>query len=277
MPDTSPFLDQRLIGASLYRDQQRLADRTGAILSAKTSGRSAAEVIADTARRWDGADADGLVLDIGCGRGASTVALARALPRSHILALDASAALLAATRQRLRRSGGQADTVRANFHELPLPSGRAQLAVAAFCLYHSPHPRHVLREIARCMAPGGTAILATKSADSYASLDRLIAASGLDPQAEARPSLYGAFHSGNFAELAATAFTVRDIEHETHRFRFRDLTHAAAYLSTSPKYRLPPGLAGDAGALAELLRQRLPDRPVDTASVVSYLTATVPG
>jgi ubiquinone/menaquinone biosynthesis C-methylase UbiE len=275
VPEASPFLDQRLISGSLYGDQQRLADRTGALLSAKTAGRPAAEVLAATALR-SYAGTGGPVLDIGCGRGSSTLALARALPRSRILALDASAALLAATRHRLQRSGLPADTVQADFHWLPLPTARAELAVAAFCLYHSPRPRHVLLEIARCMAPGGTVILATKSADSYASLDRLIARSGLDPQAEARPSLYGAFHSDNMAQIAADVFTVRDVHHETHRFRFRDLPHAAAYLATSPKYRLPPGLARDPAALAARLRERLPDGPVETTSVVSYLTATVP-
>lgn len=275
MPDTSPFLDQRLISGDLYRDQRRLADRTGALMSAKIFGRSASDVIADTARRWY-ADADGLVLDLGCGRGASTVALAAALPRSRVLAIDASAALLAATRHRLQQTGGRADAVQADFHRLPLLAGRAQLAVAAFCLYHSPRPERVLREIARCMAPGGTLILATKAADSYASLDRLIADSGLDPQAESRPSLYETFHSDNVAHLAGAVFTVREVHHETHRFRFRDLAHAAAYLATSPKYRLPPGLAGNPAALAERLCERLPDRPVHTTSVVSYLTATVP-
>jgi len=274
--DTTPFLDQQLISGSLYGNQQRLAARTGALLSAKTSGRSAAEVISAIALQAC-SSVGGLVLDIGCGRGASTVALARSLPRSRVLALDASVALLVAARHRLQQSGWQAATIQADFHQLPLPAGRAELAVAAFCLYHSPWPRRVLQEIARCMAPGGTVILATKSADSYAALDRLVAASGLDPQAETRPSLYGTFHSGNITALAASVLTVHDVRHETHRFRFHDLAHASAYLATSPKYRLPPGLTGNPTALAERLSERLPDGPIETTSEVSYLAATVPG
>ncbi|MFD6934658.1 class I SAM-dependent methyltransferase [Streptomyces goshikiensis] len=272
MPDPSPFLDPQFVGGSLYQDQQRLADRTGALLSAKISGRPAPQMIAQYAAVAQ--PGSGLVLDIGCGRGASTVALAQALPQARVCAIDASASLLAATRQRLRQHSLTAATVRADFHQLPLPTGHAVLAVAAFCLYHSPHPQAVLREIARALAPGGTVILATKSADSYASLDRLIATAGLDPEAAHRPGLYGAFHSGNLRSIAESVLTIREVHHEVHRFRFRDLGHAAAYLATSPKYHLPPGLSGNADALAGRLRRALPEGPVETSSVVSYLAAT---
>ncbi len=50
----------------------------------------------------------------------------------------------------------------------------------------------MIDEITRCLRPGGTAILATKSADSYRELDQLVAASGLDPAALSRPGLYQA-------------------------------------------------------------------------------------
>ena len=75
----------------------------------------------------------------------------------------------------------------------------------AFCLYHSSSPGSVIREITRCLLPGGTAIFAVKSADSYAELDQLVADSGLDPAAVGHPSLYQAAHSGNIPELAAAS------------------------------------------------------------------------
>ncbi|MBT2478371.1 class I SAM-dependent methyltransferase [Streptomyces sp. ISL-94] len=274
MPDLSPFLDPQLVNGSLYRDQRRLADRTGALMAAKVSGRPAPAVIASYAVQ--ARPAPGEVLDIGCGRGASTLALTQALPGSRVLAVDASASVLAATRDRLTRHGLDAVAVQADFHRLPVPTGRAALAVAAFCLYHSPRPEDALREIARCLQPGATVILATKSADSYASLDRLVAQAGLDREAEQRTGLYGAFHSANMRAVAARVLDVREVHHEAHLFRFRDLAHTAAYLATSPKYRLPPGLAGDPETLTIRLRDALPDRPVETASVVSYLTAAVP-
>jgi hypothetical protein len=51
--------------------------------------------------------------------------------------------------------------------------------------------------MARCLVPGGTAIIAVKAADSYREFDQLIARSRLDPAAEGRPSLCQAAHSGN--------------------------------------------------------------------------------
>lgn len=122
-------------------------------MSAKISGLPAPQVIAGYAVAAQ--PADGIVLDIGCGRGASALALAQALPAARVCAVDASAALLAATRDRPRARGLPVHTISADFHQLPLPTGRTSLAVAAFCLYHSPTPRTVLREIARCLAPGG--------------------------------------------------------------------------------------------------------------------------
>ncbi|MFF3432159.1 class I SAM-dependent methyltransferase [Streptomyces sp. NPDC002602] len=276
MSDLSPFLDADLVSGSLYQDQQRLADRTGALMAAKISGRPAPGVIASYALRARPRPGS-LVLDIGCGRGASTLALTRTLPASRILAIDASHAMLAATRDRLTQAGGAVTTMQADFHHLPLDTGSASLAVAAFCLYHAPDPRVVLREMARCLHPGATVILVTKAADSYASLDRLVARARLDPNATSRTGLYGAFHSANMRAIAENVLDVREVHHETHRFWFRDLAHTAAYLATTPKYQLPDGLTGDPEALNHRLRAVLPDEPVETASVVSYLTATVPG
>lgn len=101
-----------------------------------------------------------------------------------------------------------------------------------------------------------------------------MAASGLDPAAETRPSLYQAAHSGNITALAETGLAVRQAVHETHRFTFPALADAAEYLATSPKYDLPPALAGSADALAATLAARLPDQPVTATSDVTYCWAT---
>jgi hypothetical protein len=59
--------------------------------------------------------------------------------------------------------------------------------------------------------------------------------------------------------------------HEAHRFVFPTLADIAEYLSTSPKYGLPPGLAEHPAALATALRHRTADGPVTATSVVTYL------
>jgi ubiquinone/menaquinone biosynthesis C-methylase UbiE len=267
----NPFTDPAEVQGPLYATAGRLASRTSALHRARVSGRHAADVIADLAT--DAANpAPDVIADIGCGRGTTTLTLAGRFPRARIAAIDLSAALLTTARNRTGRPG-RAVAVRADFHRFPLADRSCDLIVAAFCLYHSPDPASVITEIARCLTDNGTAVIAVKSANSYRELDRLMAASGLDPAAETHPSLYQAAHSGNITALAETGLAVRRAVHETHRFTFPALADTAEYLATSPKYDLPPALAGSADALAAALAARLPDQPVTATSVVTYLVA----
>jgi SAM-dependent methyltransferase len=267
----SPFTDFQQVSGPLYASPDRIARRTSALHRARVTGRHAAEVIADLAAEAAGPSA-GVVVDLGCGRGTATCLLAQRLPRSRVVAVDLSAALLVVARSRVP-DPTRAIAVRADFHRLPFRECSWGLAVAAFCLYHSPAPERVISEIARCLAPGATVIIAVKSADSYRELDQAVAASGLDPAALARPSLYHAAHSGNIEQIAAGNLAVRQVTHETHRFTFPSLADVADYLATSPKYDLPAALASNPAALGAALRQRLPDAPLTTTSVVTYLTA----
>jgi ubiquinone/menaquinone biosynthesis C-methylase UbiE len=265
----SPFTDPALVVGQLYASADRLARRTGALHRARIDGVHAGEVIADLA-----ADAaaqlsrSARVADIGCGRGTTTGMLAQRLPAATTAAVDISPALLAAARYRLP-AASRAGLVCADFHRLPLAASSYDVVVAAFCLYHSATPGRVIGEIARCLRPRGTAILATKSAGSYGELDQLIADAGLDPDALSRPSLYQAAHSGNLAVLASQHLHVQRVIHHAHRFAFATLAHAAEYLATSPKYDLPLSLAADPAALAAALRERLPDRPVTATYLIA--------
>ncbi len=267
----APFTDPVLIASPLYATASRLAQRTGALHAAKISGGDAPTTIIDLAAQ--SVPATPVVCDIGCGRGTTTLKLATELAPARLIALDQSQALLNTVGDRLRRAGHAVETVRADFHHLPLREASINVAVAAFCLYHSPHPEHVVAEIARCLAPDGRAVLVTKSVDSYHEIDQLIAEAGLDPQAGTRPSLYASIHSDTIAELTATALRVEQIVHQQHVFRFTGLDHLATYVVTSPKYQLPEHLTGEAASLAEELRRRIPDHPVTTTSTVTYLTA----
>ncbi|MGP4114999.1 class I SAM-dependent methyltransferase [Streptomyces sp. 4N509B] len=258
---TNPFLApdaQR----TLYGSAERLGSRTGALHRAKIEGRAVADVIVGLATIHSERMPEGTIADLGCGRGTTTHALARHHRAAQVVGIDASHALLAEA----RRTTTDAAWVRADFHALPIRSGTCSLVVAAFCLYHSPHPERVIHEIARCLAPGGLAILVTKSANSYRELDEVVASTGLDPHATARPSLYAAAHSGNLSEVAAAALEVRHLEHEEHRFRFHDANHLAAYLATTPKYHITPGRD---------IAASLPNQPVTATSVVTYLVGGI--
>lgn len=272
MPAT-PFTDPQLL-APLYATTGRLAQRTGALHAAKISGEDATATVIELAAQV--APARPVVCDIGCGRGTLTLALATCLAPQRLIALDQSPAMLDTVRDRAAQIGHAVETACADFHQLPLPWASADVAVAAFCLYHSPHPERAVAEIARCLAPDGHAVLVTKSIDSYHEVDQLIADTGLDSDGTARPSLYASFHSTNAAEIAATALRVGQVIHQRHVFRFAGVDHLAAYLATSPKYQLPEHLRGDAATLAEELRRRGPDEPVTATSIVTYVTAARP-
>jgi len=270
----SPFTDPALVHGALYAQPDRLAQRTGALHAAKIRGSDAADTIADLAVRHQLRAAT--LVDIGCGRGATTVRLAHRYRTARLLAVDRSPALLGATAARLPDDRHRLLILTVDFHHLPLRANSVDLAIAAFCLYHSERPAEVLAEIRRCLVPGGRAVMVTKSADSYRDMDKAVAASGLDPDADTRPSLYAAFHSGNAAAITATALSVEQVLHEEHAFRFQNLDHLAAYLVTSPKYHVPPHLTVNPDALAAELRRRLPDTPATTTSTITYVVARRP-
>lgn len=261
----NPFVDVNRF-PSLYASADRLGRRTAALRAAKISGRDAVETIVEIAERI--APTRPVVCEIGCGRGSTTLALAARLRPRQLIAVDRSHALLAVVGRRAADAGDSVTLVEADFHHLPFRPAAHDVAVAAFCLYHSPTPDRAVAEIARCLMPGGHAVLVTKSADSYHQIDELVQDCGLDLAATSRPSLYGSFHSLVAAEVAATALHVVAVVHEDHVFRFTGRDHLAAYLATSPKY------ADHGAGYAEQLRQRLPDAPLTVTSTVTYVTAT---
>jgi SAM-dependent methyltransferase len=268
----TPFTDPGA-HARLYKDPGRLARRTGALHAAKISGRDAAVTIADlTVESQPGAR---LVADIGCGRGTSTLRLSQRLHHALIVGIDRSAALLDTARRRHGESNlGAVEIVCADFHHLPVGDARLDAAVAAFCLYHSARPAAVVAEIARCLVPGGAAVFATKSADSYRELDGRVAGAGLDPAATTRPSLYATFHSTNAPAIVAESLHLRHVEHEQHQFQFHDAGHLAAYLATTPTYTIDAAIAGHPDRLAQVLNAGHTDWPVTTTSTVTYIVAS---
>ncbi|WP_216586448.1 class I SAM-dependent methyltransferase [Streptomyces brasiliscabiei] len=278
MSGINPFLDPER-QTELYGDASRLAGRSNALMRAKTAGRPVPDTIIELVRAHHvRADRLGVVLDIGCGRGTSSAVLATLLHPERVIGLDAAPALIGQARERTRHlPGRQVSFLHGDFHQLPLPTASCDLAVAAFCLYHSSHPGTVIGEIDRVLAPGGLAVLVTKSLDSYRELDQLVATAGLDPRAERHESLYVSAHSGNLAALAGTSLDVVSVEHEEHVFTFDGHDHVAEYVATNPKYDLAPGLYSQPDALAAVLHEFVLDRPLTTRSVITFVVARPSG
>ncbi|MFG2651239.1 class I SAM-dependent methyltransferase [Streptomyces sp. NPDC048436] len=278
MSEANPFLDPAR-REELYRHASRLAGRTGALMRAKASGWPVPEAVVDLLRAYhEHFDRLGIVLDIGCGRGTSTLVFGKCLSARHIIGLDAAASLLAQARKRNQNpAGARVDFIEGDFHDLPLGAGTCDATVAAFCLYHSPRPQDVSAQIARVLTPSGLAVLVTKGIDSYREMDQLVADAGLDIRAPQHESLYATAHSGNLPDLAATSLDVIAVQEEEHTFTFDGHDHVAQYLATNPKYEFGPGLYGDPETIAKTLHESLPDCPLSTRSLITFVVARQKG
>jgi trans-aconitate 2-methyltransferase len=94
---------------------------------------------------------DETVLDAGCGSGRITERLIERLPRGHVIALDASASMVAAARERL---GPDADVRRGDLLELELEEGVDAILSTATFHWIADHER-LFGRLHRALHPGG--------------------------------------------------------------------------------------------------------------------------
>lgn len=100
------------------------------------------------------------VLDLGCGTGAGTAALARRLPDAQLIACDPSAAMVAAARARCEATGVRAHFVAGGLAAVP-DDARFDVVVCTLVLHFIPPDERVmfLSSIRERMRPGGALIL----------------------------------------------------------------------------------------------------------------------
>lgn len=98
------------------------------------------------------------VLDAGCGTGRALPPLRAAVgPSGVVLGVDLTPAMLQAAVRAGRHRDGR--LVLADVAALPLASGCLDAVFAAGLIAHLPRPVDNLRELARCVRPGGTLAL----------------------------------------------------------------------------------------------------------------------
>ena len=102
------------------------------------------------------APSDWAIGDLGCGTGQVSTSLAPFV--RAVVAIDASAPMLAAARERLR-SFPNVEVIQGELEALPLASARLDGAVMALVLHVVPEPGRVIAQVARVLKPGGQFIL----------------------------------------------------------------------------------------------------------------------
>jgi ArsR family transcriptional regulator len=94
-----------------------------------------------------------VVGDLGCGTGQLAEILAPYV--RSVVAVDESADMLAAARQRLSSEASNVDFRQGALESLPIETGDLGAAILSLVLHHSPDPARALGEVARVVRPGG--------------------------------------------------------------------------------------------------------------------------
>jgi ubiquinone/menaquinone biosynthesis C-methylase UbiE len=104
-----------------------------------------------------------VVVDLGCGPGVSTFALARSLPRARLVGLDIAPRMLHYA-QHQTRPGARIEWVQADAARLPLSSASVAACTGHSFLYLVSDRASVLREVRRVLRPGGQLVFMEPSA-----------------------------------------------------------------------------------------------------------------
>ena len=102
------------------------------------------------------AEAEWTVGDLGCGTGQMTAALAPFV--RHVIAVDASSAMLQAAKKRLQ-DFDNVELRRGDLEALPIDDARLDAATLALVLHHLPEPERALADVRRVLKPRGRVLI----------------------------------------------------------------------------------------------------------------------
>ena len=121
---------------------------------------------------------DERVLDAGCGSGRVTEVLLDRLPRSRVVAVDGSPAMLEQARQRLARFGDRVEFIEADLRS-PLPIHEPVDAILSTATFHwIPEHAALYRHLAAVTRPGGRLVAQYGGVGNTASVRAVLATIG---------------------------------------------------------------------------------------------------
>lgn len=140
----------------LQRVKQEFTRQAGAFAA------SPAITDAQLTRRFSeaiGANGDGIILDVACGPGIVTAALAE--KARDVVALDVTPEMLSQARQRCAKAGLKNVTFReGSATDLPFAESSFDAVVTRLSIHHFEEPRRALAEMFRVLRPDGTLVVA---------------------------------------------------------------------------------------------------------------------
>ena len=160
------------------------------------------------------------LLDVGCGTGTLSVALARRFPQARVIGLDADAAALAFARDKAAGAGVELRLEEAYADRMPFPSGCFDAAVSSLFFHHLTREAKAaaLGEIFRVLKPGGSlhvadwgrpssllmrvAFLPVQALDGWETTRDSVA--GVLPEVLARAGFADVHHRRNFGTMLGT-------------------------------------------------------------------------
>ncbi len=111
---------------------------------------------------------DEQVLDVACGTGHASLAVARKLPRGRVTAVDFSAGMLGQARLKAGSLGiRNIEFVEGDMQDLPFPAGTFDAAVCAFGIFFVTDMETQLAHIASMVKPGGRVMISNFQEDYF--------------------------------------------------------------------------------------------------------------
>ncbi len=147
------------------------------------------------------------VLDVACGTGLLTLAAARAVgDEGQALGTDLSGGMVDAARQRALRQGARnAQFLRMDAEQLALPDAAFDIALCALGLMYVPDPLRALREMRRCLRPGGRAAVAVWGERARCGWSAVFDIVDAEVASEVCPLFFRLGHDGALQRLCADA------------------------------------------------------------------------